>query len=99
MNSATLTMMPILIDVEKLSKKELIEKCKEQQETMMLQDKALQSACDQLGNMCRCAHDLGAQLYALVDSFDANDHDAVKLQMQRMSDQRRSVLAQKVKVH
>lgn len=91
--------MPVLIEVEKLNKKELVEKCKEQQETMILQDQALQNSCDKLGNMCRNAYDLGAQLWELADSFDQDDQAAIELQLQKISDQRKSVLAQKAKVN
>ncbi len=88
----TINVMPLLIAPEKLGKKELLEKCKEQHQTMILQDQTIQSACFKLAEMCRCAHDLGAQLYALVDAFDENDQEAITVQLKAMSDRRKSYI-------
>ncbi len=98
MNS--ITSMPILTEPENLSKAELLEKCKDQQETMILQEKALQSSIRQLGIMCTHAHSLSAQLGALVDSFDANVQEAVIQQLKTISDRRKAYqAAQKAMVH
>lgn len=97
MSHSIITVMPILADPEKLSKQELIEKCKEQQETLILQDQAIQGLCDKLAVICSSAHNYSAFLWALIDSFDANDKEAVEVQLRKMSDQRKSF--QKAKVH
>lgn len=97
MNFPSINVMPILVEPEKLSKQELLEKCKDQQQTMILQDKAIQVACDKLAEMCQCANNLASQLYALVDAFDNNDRDAIALQLRQLSDRRKSF--QKPVVH
>lgn len=86
----TINVMPVMIEPEKLSKQELLERCKEQHQTMILQDKAIQDACGKLAEMCICAHNLASQLYALVDAFDNNDKDAIALQLRQLSDRRKS---------
>ncbi len=92
MNTTAITVMPTLFEPEKLSKKELIEKCKEQHQTMILQDKAIQSAVSKLADTCRNAFDLAAQLHALVDAYDENDQAAITVQLKAMSDRRKSYI-------
>lgn len=96
MNGPTITVMPALFDPEKLSKAELIEKCKEQQQTMILQDKAIQSAVSKLADTCRNAFDLAAQLHDLVDFFDANNQSMIYVRLKTMSDQRKSYIKPRV---
>lgn len=86
----TITVMPILIEPEKLSKQELLEKCKDQQQTMILQGQTLHEVCCKLHDMNKMALHLESILGALVDSFDANDRPAIALQLRQMSDRRKS---------
>lgn len=75
---------------EKLSKPELIEKCREQHLTLIAQDETIQALCAKLSAMCKTAHELGLQQHALVDSFDANDRGAITVQLRTLSDRRKS---------
>lgn len=97
MTEPLITVMPILVLPEKLSKEQLLDKCREQQQTMILQDKMIQQLSHSLAEVCSVANRLSAQLGALVDGHDANDQDAIALQLQRLSDHRKSF--QKAKVH
>ena len=94
---SSINVIPILIEPEKLSKQELLEKCKAQQQTMILQDATIQAVCGKLHAMCNTAHNLASQLYALVDAFDNNDRGAIALQLRIISDRRKSF--QKPVVH
>lgn len=51
----------------------------------------------ELSRMCGCAYDLGGQLTALVDAFDAGDTEQIVAQLKAMSDRRRQ--ARKPEVH
>lgn len=44
----------------------------------------------QLSNMCWNAHQLSAQLWALVDAYDENDMEAIAVQLKAISEQRKS---------
>ena len=90
MNGPTINAITPLIEPEKLGKKELLEKCKEQHLTLIAQDETIQALCAKLSIMCRTAHELGAQQHALVDSYDANDRGAIALQLRAWADRRKS---------
>lgn len=77
-------------ECDQLSREDLIALCKEHQDTILSQDKVVNAALDMLASMNGRAFAVVSQLGALVDSFDANDQGAIKLQLQRMSDQRKS---------
>lgn len=67
------------------------------EETILLQDLAIQNMTAKFSEISRCAYELGVQLYALVDSFDAEDQEAITLQLRKMSENRKSV--KKAEVH
>lgn len=75
---------------DKLDKKALVAHCTYLQEATIRLGNQLSEASKKLREMCVCAHDLGAQLYALVDAFDANDQEAIAVQLKQMSDRRKS---------
>ena len=52
-----------------------------------------------LEGMCLTAQELNSILWALVDSFDADDQQAITVQLRRMSDNRKAAQARKPKVH
>ena len=79
-----------LAEPENLSKQELIEKCREQHLTLIAQDETIQALCAKLSAMCKTAHELGLQQHALVDSYDANDQEAIAVQLRTLSDRRKS---------
>jgi hypothetical protein len=81
---------------EKLSKHELLEKCHEQHLTLIAQDETIQALCAKLSAMCKTAHELGLQQHTLVDSFDANDQEAIAVQLRTLSDRRKSFMKPKV---
>ena len=62
--------------------------------TMMLQ--AYQAS---LHKMCSAAQALSVQLEALVDSADANDWEAVNVQLRQLSENRKAARARKPRVH
>ena len=52
-----------------------------------------------LNNMVNLNNGLAAALYALTDSFDANDQAAITLQLQQLSTRRKSYSDVESKVH
>lgn len=90
MKQAVNNVLHILAEPEKHNKQELREKLKELQQATILQDATIKAVCDKLAAMCITANELGAQLHALVDAFDANDRPAIALQLRQMSDRRKS---------
>lgn len=82
---------------EKLDNKALAAHCTYLQEATISLAQQLSESCAKLKEMCVCASDLGAQLYALVDAFDADDQEAISVQLKQMSDRRKSF--QKPGVH
>lgn len=90
---------PILDNPETLSHDELLKSFRLLQEVQILHVNKLNEANLRLSEMCHCAHDFSVQLWSLVDSFDANDQEAIKVQLQRLSENRKAAQARKPKVH
>lgn len=86
----TITFLPALLPLEKNSKKQLIERIRELEDVIGQLNKLQEASSGKLSEMCLCAHDLGAQLYALVDAYDCNDQAAIAVQLNAMSDRRKS---------
>lgn len=89
MNNAIIPPMP-QADPAKFSKEELLKAFLLLQEVESIHSRKLREVNSKLAEMCVCAHELGAQLYALVDSFDANDQEAIAAQLKAMSERRKS---------
>lgn len=86
----TITHMPILIAPEKLGKAELVEKCREQQQTMILQDRTIQMQSSKLAEVCGIANRLGTQLEELAGFFDSNDMTMIYMRLKTLSERRKS---------
>ena len=97
MNGATITQMPTMCIPEKLTHQELIEQYKYMEDTAFKQGQTLHEVCSSLHEMNKMALHLESLLFALVDSFDANDQEAISLQLKQLSDRRKSF--KKTEVH
>lgn len=95
MNTA-ITHMPILIAPEKLGKPELVEKCKEQQQTMILQDRTIQALNHKLAEVCGIANRLGVQLEELAGFFEENNQTMIYVRLKTLSERRKSFKKQGV---
>lgn len=91
------TMMPTMCVPEKLRKQELVEQYRYMEDAMLRQGQQLHDMSGKLAEMCGWANCLASQLYALVDSYDANDTAAIAVQLKAMSDRRKSFV--KARVH
>ncbi|MBI5626096.1 MAG: hypothetical protein HY935_02670 [Nitrosomonadales bacterium] len=90
MSGSTITRLPTLCNPDKLSVKELREQYKRLEGDAIEQGLQLSDVCAKLHEMNVLAHNLSASIYALIDSFDANDRPAIALQLRQMSDRRKS---------
>jgi hypothetical protein len=99
MNGVTITMLPTLCAPQMLNKKELVEQVNYLQDAILRQGQTLNDVSSKLGEMCLLANTLSSQLYALIDSFDANDREAITLQLRQMSERRKLFEQQKERVH
>lgn len=72
---------------------------REAQEQLRYTKGMLDATQGALEALCLTAHELGAALGALVDSFEADDQAAIAVYLGRMSDNRKASLAGKTKVH
>ena len=97
MNAPISIPLNIFYDLEKLSRKELIERVNYLQSAIFKQDQTLHDVSCKLGEMCTIANKLSSQLYALCDAFDENDQEAIAVQLNTLSERRKSF--QKTKVH
>lgn len=86
----TITFLPAQLDLQSFSKEALIERIKELEDAIGQLNKLQNHSNIKLAEMCVCAHELGTQLYALVDSYDVNDQEAIAVQLKAMSEWRRS---------
>jgi hypothetical protein len=87
---ATVTQLPTMCNVEALTHDEL------KQEVMRLQGHIFQMG-NRLHSVTQVAYDQAVLLHAMTDSFEAKDHDAVNLQLQRFSTRRTEVLTNQAK--
>ena len=99
MNGATVTMLPTFCNPEKLSHQELIKQCLYLEDIAFKQGQALHAMETALVEALGYANMLGANLGALVDAYDAGDQAAILLQIKRLSETRKSLLAGKGRVH
>ena len=99
MNGATVTMLPTFCNPEKLTHEKLIEQYKYMEEMAFMQGQALHAMETKLVEALGYANVLGSNLGALVDAYDAGDQAAILLQIKRLSETRKSLLAGKGRVH
>lgn len=96
MNGQTITMMPTMCIPEKLNKKELVEQYKYMEGQAFKQGQALHDVCCKLHDINKMALHLESLLGALVDSYDANDQEAIAVQLKAVSERRKPYKKQEV---
>ncbi|MDO8414162.1 MAG: hypothetical protein Q7S51_10285 [Gallionellaceae bacterium] len=90
MNDPIITQVPAMCAPENLKKQELVAQVNYLQDTLLRQGQTLHEVNTKLAEMCITAHQLASCLYALVDSYDVNDREAIAVQLQRLSERRQA---------